>query len=422
MMWRRAGLAVVLAAAAVACASGDDATRPTNTSVTAAAAVATAPTTIPATTIPAATPASIAPAPTGASATTPPTAAPARTYDFSAVGPIVEAFVAERGLNGAGLVIVDREDGVVHEEYWGEFSADRVSFVASSSKMVTAGVLLRLHDAGLLDVDTPIADYVDWGAGNPDVTVAQLLSGSSGLVGLLPNPGYRPYICQFLVDGDIEDCGAAIFMTPDDDTDIAPPDTEFRYGGGSWQVAGALAEAVSGKPWAQLVDEIYAQPCGLTSTGYNNHFTQIGTNGFDYPNAFDGDVSLLAVTDNPNMEGGMYTTTGDYARLLLMHLRGGMCDGGRVLSQEALDTMHADRIGEVYGGSSLPGSGYGMGWWIDRATGRITDPGAYGSVPWLDLADGHGGYLVIESDSATGTALAAQLYDPVEQAILTARG
>lgn len=375
----------------------------------------TPPSTTPATTVPAPVPT------TAASTTTPATTVPARTYDFSAVGPIVDAFVAERNLNGAGLVIVDREDGVVHEQYWGEFAADRVSIVASSSKMVTAGVLFRLQDDGLLDVDAPVAEAVDWGAGNPDVTVAQLLSGSSGLVGLLPNPAYGPYICQFVATGTMQDCAESIFTTPDDDADLVPPDTEFRYGGAQWQVAGAIAEAVSGKPWEQLFDEIYAQPCRLTSSGYNNHWTQLGTAGFDYPPAIDGDVSPLAATENPNMEGGMYTTTGDYARLLLMHLRGGACDGGPVLSQEALDTMHADRIGEVYGGSSLPGQGYGMGWWVDRASGRITDPGAYGSVPWLDLADGYGGFLVIEADAATGNELASQLYDVVEQAMLSAR-
>jgi len=344
-----------------------------------------------------------------------------RAYDFSAVGPIVADFVDERDLNGAGLVVVDREDGIVHQEFWGEFAPDRVTLVASSSKMVTAGVLLRLQDDGLLDIDAPISTYLDWGAGNPDVTVAQLLSNSSGLVGLLDDPGYAPYICQFLPGGSLQDCGEQIFTTPDDDDDVIAPDTRFRYGGAQWQVAGAVAEAVSGTPWAQLIDEIYVEPCGLDRLGYNNHFTQIGTQGFDYPDGFESDPGTLAATDNPNMEGGMYTDVDDYAALLLMHLRGGECEGGRVLSQASLDAMHADRVGDVYGGEVLPGTGYGLGWWVDRATGRISDPGAYGSVPWLDLDDGYGAFLVIESDTQTGSELAGRLYDVVDAAILASR-
>ena len=103
---------------------------------------------------------------------------------------------------------MDRDDGVVHEDYWGEFSADRISLVASSSKMITAGVLLHLADEGLLDMDAPVAAAVDWGAGNPTITPAQLVSSSSGLVGLLDDPSYPPYVCQFLVAGTLQDCAA----------------------------------------------------------------------------------------------------------------------------------------------------------------------------------------------------------------------
>ena len=345
------------------------------------------------------------------------TSAPAAEYDFSGVSPIVERFIDERGLNGAGLIVVDRDDGIVDEEYWGEFGPDRVSLIASSSKMITAGVLLRLQDDGLLDIDAPVAAVVDWGAGNPTIMPAQLLSNSSGLVGLFPDPAYGPYVCQFLAAGTLRDCAASIFSTPNDDADIVAPDTEFRYGGAQWQVAGAVAEVASGKPWAQLIDEIYVQPCGLETLAYNNHFTQLGAPSFDYPTAFAADPSTLQPTDNPNMEGGVYIAPPDYAELLLMHLRGGRCGDTQVLSQAALDRMHADRIGPTYGADAGPGTGYGMGWWIDRASGRIRDPGAYGSVPWLDLEDGYGAYLVIEADSVTGAELAQQLFDVIEQAV-----
>ena len=210
---------------------------------------------------------------TSTSTAHPPHRAP-RAYDFSMISPVVQEFVDERELEGAGLVVVDEQDGIVHEEYWGEFSDDRVSLIASSSKMIVAGVLMALDDQGLLDVDAPVADVVEWGAGNPMITPAQLLSNSSGLVGLLPNPAYPPYVCQYLAQGTLADCAAAIFTTDRDDADVAPADTEFRYGGAQWQVAGAVAEAASGKSWAQLVDDTYVEPCGVESLGFNNQWTQ----------------------------------------------------------------------------------------------------------------------------------------------------
>jgi CubicO group peptidase (beta-lactamase class C family) len=354
---------------------------------------------------------------TEAPTTVPATIEP-RQYDFSAVGPIVDAAIDEHGLDGAALVVVHRDDGVVHEQYWGEFGPDRVSLIASSSKMVVAGVLLRLADEGLIDLDAPVADAVEWGSGNPTITPAQLVSNSSGLVGLGPNPGYPPYLCQFLRGGTLQDCAASIFTTPDDDADVIAPDTEFRYGGAQWQVAGAVAEVVSGRSWAELIDETYVDTCGVDSLAFNNHWTQFGL-GFDYPTEFAGDPATLVATDNPNMEGGAYVSAPDYARLLLMLLRDGRCDDEQVLSPAAVDRMLADRIGEVYDGSDN-GSGYGLGWFIDRRTGRHTDPGAFGSVPWLDVDAAHGAFLVIEGSGGVGSGLAAELFDPVADAVATA--
>ena len=344
-----------------------------------------------------------------------PVATEPTAYDFAAVEPVVKAFIEENGLNGAGLVIVDADDGVVLERYWGKFGPERRSLVASSSKMLAAGVLLGLHDDGLLDIDAPVADAVDWGSGNPEITPAQLLSNSSGLVGLFPDVGYAPYVCQFVPAGTMQDCAESIFTSPDDDGDITEPDVAFNYGGAQWQIAGAVAEAVSGKSWAELIDETYVQPCGVDSLAFNNHWIQLGT-GFDYPVGFD--PAMLAATDNPQIEGGAYITAPDYGQLLLMHLRGGVCGDEQVLSQDSLDTMHADRIAAAYDGSAGDtDTGYGMGWWIDRESGRISDPGAYGSVPWLVLKDGYGAYLVIESNSSDGNALAGQLYDIVGDAV-----
>lgn len=344
----------------------------------------------------------------------PSTLSPLPPRDFSEVDQTLQALVAANELDGAGLVIVQRDEGIVHERYVGEFAADRVSLIASSSKMITAGVLLRLADEGLLDMDAPVADAVEWGDAHPDVTPAQLVSNSSGLVGLLPNLAYAPYLCQLLPDRELESCGIEIFQTDGDDDDVVAPDTEFRYGGGQWQVAGALAEAVSGKSWAELIDEIYVQPCGVESLGYNNHWAEAG--GFVYPADFD--PADLSPTENPQMEGGAYIAPPDYGELLLMHLRGGECDGGRVLSEEAVAMAHADRfaIADADLGADFPG--YGLGWWVDRETGIVSDGGAYGSLPWLDVAEGYGAYLVIEASSGLGSEMFAEL-SPVVEAVMT---
>ncbi len=338
--------------------------------------------------------------------------------DFDAVTQAVQAFVDENGLTGASLIVVHRDDGVLYEEYFGEFEPGRISLIASSSKMVAAGVLLRLQEDGLIDLDAPVADQVEWATGNPDVTPAQLLSNSSGLVGLGPNFLYAPYVCQWSPDGTLNECATQIFTTADDDSDQITPDTEFRYGGAQWQVAGAVAESASGKTWDELINEIYVEPCGVDSLGFIS-LGSVLTGSPGYPTTFAGDPGGIEPTQNPNIEGGGYVSMSDYAELLLMHLRGGTCGSTQVLSQESLDTMHADRISTVYGGDAGGSDvGYGMGWWIDRDTGRIADPGAFGTVPWLDLDDGYGAYLVVEDDSDTGQTLKEQIEEMVHTAVV----
>lgn len=407
----RIGYLLVATAVLIGCSAGDDADPATDTTTIATATdegVNTATTTVATNDTTTVVTTTTAP---------PSTLAGRSAEDFAAIAPVVEEFIAERGLNGAGLVLVTADQGIVYEQYWGVFDSERISLVASSTKMVTAGVLMYLHEQGLLDIDTPIAqtmaDDPRWSSAPADITPAQLISNSSGLVGLLPDVAYAPYLCQFLPTGTLQDCALAILTTSEDDADVIAPDTEFRYGGGQWQVAGGLAEAVSGRSWEALIDEVYREPCGIDDFGYNNHFAQLGAVDFNYPTGFDGDLSVLAATDNPNMEGGLYTTVRDYAEVVLMHLRGGRCGDTEVLSPASIERLHADRTGEVYASPT----GYAMGWWVDRSTGRLTDSGAYGSVAWIDPARGYGGFLVIEADSRTGGELAGQLYAVVDPII-----
>ena len=361
-------------------------------------------------------------------------------YDFSQYDAAIDAFLTEHGLTGASGVVVHKDYGVVHLQGYGQYPSDRLYLVASSSKVLSVGVLMRLADQGLIDIDAPVGNYVSsWGSnGKPELEVAQMLSNSSGLVGLIDNPTYGPYICQYVDSGTLTDCAKAIY-TADDSDMRKPPDTSFHYGGGQWQLAGGIAEAVSGKKWADLVKETYTEPCDVPSIGYANQYTKAAQQGsggvaaaLSYPGFFQGDVANLTATDNPSIEGGLYTTAEDYGKILLMHLRGGTCDGNRVLSEKAVARMQVDRILQKYNGSTSgtagaatgsdagtnPLDGYGLGWWIDRShAGVFADPGAYGAFPWLDLGRGYAAFIILESDAGVGAQLWAKVKPLLDSAL-----
>lgn len=335
-------------------------------------------------------------------------------HPFAEFDAIIERFLEDEGLDGATATVVHASEGVLHRQAYGEFDEDRISLVASSSKVLSAGVLMALHDQGLLDIDAPLSAVMgtdDTVKG--DLTVAQLLSNSSGMVGLTDDAFYVPYLCQYIGSGTVTSCAQTIY-TADDADDLVPPDTAFRYGGGPWQLAGGVAEVASGKSWDQLVDEIYTQPCGLTGTGYGNHYAQTLIDvpiddewEIVYPEFFDGDLNDLAQTDNANIEGGAYTTVADYEKILLMHLQGGLCGSERVMSAASVERMRADRIADAYDGSTFIDelAGYGFGWWIDRERAVVADGGAYGASPWLDLDRGYGAMILIEGDYIQGNEM-----------------
>jgi hypothetical protein len=132
---------------------------------------------------------------------------------------------------------------------------------------------------------------------------------------------------------------------------------------------------------------------------------------------------VLVPTDNPNVESGAYATPAVFAELVLMYLREGECGNGQqVLSEHAIDRMLKDRVAASYGGAAAPGVGYGMGWWIERDSGRAYSTGAYGAVPTLRVDEGYGYYIVLEANDSTWQALAAPLGAAIEAAVLAARG
>ena len=71
-----------------------------------------------------------------------------------------------------------------------------------------------------------------------------------------------------------------------------------------------------------------------------------------------------------------------------------------------------DRAGLVVG------EGWSLDWWVGADDpDYVEDAGAFGAVPWLDLGRGYGAYLVIESTSQQGRALANKIRPAIEEQI-----
>lgn len=332
-------------------------------------------------------------------------------YDFGAVDEAVAAFMADYPtVEGVTLAVVRGGDGQIYEKGYPELGRDRISMIASTGKVLSAGVILTLVDEGLLDLDRPVAQYLDWGDYHSAVTMRQILSMMSGLTPLFWfSDVCYPARCECDPATSIQECGRTVFQ--DESASIAPG-AEFRYS--RWQLAGAVAEIVSNMSWGELVRRKLVAPCGLPNTGYRSTFPE-------YPEAFDGDPANVPETENPSLGGGAYTTVNDYSKVLLMHLREGLCGQARVLSPGMVRAMQEDLVPE---GVVMPdwrpeAINYGMGWWkYEDEPGLLIDSGAYGARALLHPDEDWGAILIIETTSADGRELRKRLVPVIRAAVM----
>lgn len=325
-------------------------------------------------------------------------------YDFAPADAWLDNFVQDQDVfNGAAIMVVDREYGVLHSASFGDKTLDTIYLIASVSKISSVTLLLALHDDPEIDfdIDTPIENYLPWMGVYPGVTTAQLLSNTSGIPGLLIQfqpGGYGAHNCQYAAPGRFPNadsllaCGQTIYETLLEGA--LPPGTLFDYGGSQWQLAGAVAEVVGGDSWSNLFDKYVTGPCGLTVYEYGNMFSDTG--------AWTGYPDSLLGQENPNIEGGAISNLEDVTTILRMNLNDGICNGNRVLSEASARRMRMD-VGTALGSREWIGSngdGYGLGWWVPAEQESVEPTffrggGAFGSAMYIDTARGYGVFVAL---------------------------
>ena len=314
---------------------------------------------------------------------------PANTsYDWSALEQTLENFVPEKV---DGLTFLLAKNGqVIYEKALGNQTMDSFLPIASSTKMPSAVVILTLVEDGLLDLDEPIAAYlqghINWPADKAAITTRMLLNHTSGLLG-------SPDCIKHSWQGTLQECAQEIANAPLEFS----PGTQFAYGGGSFQVAGYVAEVVSGKSWNDLFQERLATPLGLEQFTYSG-----GT---------------LGSNTNPRIAGGASSTVYDYNKILQMILSNRDYNPGiRVLSPESITMMSTSQITGLPLLRS-PGEddlllGYSFGFWISDPSlhpgsngPELSDQGAFGCTPWIDFDLGYSAVLLIKDRTRTGTEI-----------------
>jgi CubicO group peptidase (beta-lactamase class C family) len=213
---------------------------------------------------------------------------------------------------------------------------DTIFDMASVSKLFTSIAVMQLVEAGKVDTDEPVATYLpEFGVnGKESITVAQLLTHTSGLVSWLPLWSAYP---------DIPSRIKAVM-------DVAPhntPGTVYEYSDLNLITLGVLVERVTGTKLDKVVADRITRPLGMVDTGYNppaskldriaaTEFQTAPPRGMIRGSVHDENAwSLGGVAGH----AGVFSTAGDMAILAQTILNGGTYRGKRILRQETVTAL-----------------------------------------------------------------------------------
>jgi CubicO group peptidase (beta-lactamase class C family) len=302
---------------------------------------------------------------------------------FGAVKGALQLAVAQQVVPWAGLLVVrGGEDLFAHVE---GAARDHVDVLRSATKLATVTCLMTLVQSKALRLEDSVSSYIpSFGGAKADVTIRHLLSMNSGL----PS-SYR----SFSDSQSLAEAAETIAQAPL----VAKPGEAFIYGNLGLTVAGRVAEIVSGEDWDRYFARAVAGPLNMT---------------FEY-----------GPLDTGRLGGGGRTSLDSYGQLLKMHLSGGRHNGRRFLDPELVALMQAPNGSRFR--NPIPQTeayGYGMSWWFDQvdASGQpmiVSDPGAWGAYPWLDLRRGYGAFLFVRKRLDDGVKLQRELRPLIEAAL-----
>jgi CubicO group peptidase (beta-lactamase class C family) len=336
--------------------------------------------------------------------------AAARTTDYAATikdgRAAANALLEQSGAPSLSLALVSG-DRVVWQEGFGYADtatstapqADTMYGIGSVSKMLATVAAMKLVDQGKLGLDTPLVHYLPaLGARYPvygQVTVRMLLDHSGGF----PGTTYGDSATGVYFPGYLQQVLDAIATERPKTT----PGYMSVYCNDGFTLVEALVPAVTGKTYAEYVQDEILTPLGMEHSAYPLHPFAEGS----YAKAYEGDVALPQEVLNVLASGALYSTPSDMSRLAQMLMNGGVYRGTRILSADAVSEMGTDQTLLSFDPVPNDALRYGLGW------DTVTEPGlkAVGVAAWAkggDADDYHAGFIVAPKArlAVTVTALA----------------
>ncbi|MCR2763787.1 beta-lactamase family protein [Microbacterium sp. zg.B48] len=294
-------------------------------------------------------------------------------------------------------------------------TAETLYGIGSVSKIVTTVAVMQLVDAGKVDLDAAVADYItDFRMEDPGytrVTVRMLLNHSAGFPGTdyangftsAPFADYAEQMLAQLARSRLKSMPGSVAV----------------YCNDCFTMAGLLVERVSGIPFTEYVQARVFEPLGMTASMYPTDPLEPG--GFA-PVIVDGEAQPPEYL-NLYASGALFSTPHELARLAAVLLGDGTWRGRQVISPASIQQMGLDHMSGTLDPIASTAFRYGLGW------DTVADPGleAVGARGWGkggDTVDYHAAFLLApDSDvaviiTAAGRQVGSGMLSTLAQTVL----
>jgi CubicO group peptidase (beta-lactamase class C family) len=173
-----------------------------------------------------------------------------------------------------GSALVARGDEVLLSQGYGMANLEldvpntpeTVFRLGSLTKQFTAAAILQLQDQGRLNVNDTLGQYLPDAPHADEVTLAQLLSHSSGIPDAAQISEGASYGEALRLARPVDE----IISQPAGQSLAFTPGSQYHYCNVCYVMLGRIVEKVSGQPYADYLAEHIFQPAGMTSTGYDD--------------------------------------------------------------------------------------------------------------------------------------------------------
>lgn len=288
--------------------------------------------------------------------------------------------------------------GVANVETGSPVKPETVFRVASMSKQFCSAATLLLVQDGKWKLDDPISQFVDkapeaWSK----VTIRHLLTHTGGIPALQESDGFN-----FRANPSPDQYIGMLAKKP-----LAfVPGEKFEYSNEGYSLLGVLVGKVSGKPFAEFVQERLLKPVGMDSTGYYRLESLVPNRASGY--IWDKDHHNNAIPLRPYVmagSGGLHSSLLDWVKW------------DAVLGKESpLSKVIRDQVwtsGKLNDGKDTD---YGFGWALSQRQGKAVVSHSGGtagfSSQYIRQADGKLTVIIFENVQGGGAIkLGNAIYD-----------